>query len=725
VFRTYEPTRDRLVAVKVFRLDIVPEQAQALAEALSRATQASLFHPSIVEPIASGVEGTVAYRAEEYVAAESLDVAMRHYAPAPIAKGLPFITQLAGAIDFARAAGVGHGGLHPRDIFVTPDEARATGFGVVEALERVGIRAPIRRPYTAPERIDGAAWSTAADVFSLAAIAFELLTGRRPAGTGAQIGALPDGPHRDGLHAVLARAMEADPSQRFPNALAFAGALESASRGEAVPAPAPAPAVPLSALPTPAAVAPAPPPPPASPAPAPAIAAAAAPAIVTPPSPTPGEFTVEEALDPMHAALADDIAAERDADEADVAERTLFDEPDHTVVHPSRLFQPAPEMVSLRDADVDAESMADLGEDSAVAPTTGTGDRFADDFVEEQQADAEIRRPLEEVSETVPPIARDVHVPGYGAASAVPLRSPGLEGSMFAAEPDPEPLEIERSRMPILPIALASVLCLLVGFGAGYFMRPDRLVPAATDTPQTAAVPPGAQPATSSPAPAVPGAAAADKPGQYTEQKVTPPSPVAESPRSAPPTEGVRRLPPRTAATAPARPAATTGRLIVQSTPSRASVTINGTWRGRTPLTLDGLSFGTYVVRVVQPGYRTAREEITLNARDTSRTLTTRLELDPQTAPRAGTGQAAAPAPPPPATASESFTGSIYVDSRPRGANVLVDGKSVGQTPLSVPDVRIGSHVVRIEMAGKKPWTATTRVAAGSIARVTGSLEDR
>ena len=166
VFRTYEPTRDRLVAVKVFRLDIVPEQAQLLADALSRATQASLLHPSIVEPIASGVEGTLAYRAEEYVAAESLDVAMRHYAPASIEKALPFITQLAGAIDFARAANIGHGGLHPRDIFVTPDEARATGFGVVEALEEVGIRAPIRRPYSAPERIEGRSRCRGARLFS-------------------------------------------------------------------------------------------------------------------------------------------------------------------------------------------------------------------------------------------------------------------------------------------------------------------------------------------------------------------------------------------------------------------------------------------------------------------------------------------------------------------------------------------------------------------------------
>jgi len=248
VFRTYEPTRDRLVAVKVFRLDIVPEQAQALATALGKAASASLFHPSIVEPIAAGVEGTLAYRAEEYVAAESLDVAMRHYAPATIDKALPFITQLAGAIDFARAAGVGHGALHPRDIFMTPDDARATGFGVIEALEEAGVRAPVRRPYTAPERIEGKAWGTPADVFSLAAITFELLTARRPAGTGTLIGALPDGGQSAALRAVLARAMHDEPSQRYTSALAFAAALESAGRGHVEPA---AMALPAVVLPPP------------------------------------------------------------------------------------------------------------------------------------------------------------------------------------------------------------------------------------------------------------------------------------------------------------------------------------------------------------------------------------------------------------------------------------------------------------------------------------------
>jgi len=622
VFRTYEPTRDRLVAVKVFRLDIVPEQAQALSLALNRATESSLFHPSIVEPIASGMEGTVAYRAEEYVAAESLDVAMRHYAPASLDKALPFIAQLAGAIDFARAAGVGHGGLHPRDIFVTPDEARATGFGVVEALEEVGIRAPTRRPYAAPERMNGTKWSTPADVFSLAAIAFELLTSRRPSGTGAKIGSLPEGKHTSAIHAVLARAMDDDPAQRFPTALALAAALEAAGHGKPV-------------------------------------------AVIAVPEGREGDEGNEgaegaeapepvEPVEPLATAIDDDIAAERDLDEADHEERRLFDDA-------LPIDEPEAE-------DVKAE-------------------RFVDEFVVEREAAAEDRRPLDAVHETIVPVA--------------------AEASMFSAGEYEPP---ETSRPSILPFALVLIVGLLIGFGGGYWTR-DRLAstqPAAPAT-QTATTPSGA--------------ATSERPGQFSEQKVTPPTttaavpPVTGSPSARPPSVPEERAP--AAATRP--PAPTRGRLVVRSTPSRAGVTINGSWRGRTPVTLDDLAFGRYAIRVVLPGYAVVREDITLNAGNASEEFSARLERTAPPAPAAPAApRAAAPEP-----AAESFTGTLYVDSRPRGATVFLDGQAIGQTPLSRPDVPIGSHIVRFEMAGKKTWSTSTRVVAGQTARVTGSLEDR
>src|SRR5688500_15662668 len=140
VFRTYEPERDRLIAVKAFRIDLLPEQAALLDAELARITSIGLSHPGIVQPLPAGIEGHLPYLAQEYVAAESLDIAMKHYAPAAPARVMPFLRGLAGAIDAAAAAGIFHGALHPRDVFVTTDEARATGFGIVQAIENIGFR---------------------------------------------------------------------------------------------------------------------------------------------------------------------------------------------------------------------------------------------------------------------------------------------------------------------------------------------------------------------------------------------------------------------------------------------------------------------------------------------------------------------------------------------------------------------------------------------------------
>jgi hypothetical protein len=67
--------------------------------------------------------------------------------------------------------------------------------------------------------------------------------------------------------------------------------------------------------------------------------------------------------------------------------------------------------------------------------------------------------------------------------------------------------------------------------------------------------------------------------------------------------------------------------------------------------------------------------------------------------------------------------GTLQVASRPAGAQVFLDGVLVGRTPLVVSDVKRGSHRVRIELAGHRPWTTSVNVEPGARVRVGASLE--
>jgi hypothetical protein len=690
VFRTYEPARDRLVAVKVFRLDVTPEQARTLADELAHAADAGLFHPSIVDPIAAGVEGTVAYRAEEYVAAESLDVAIRHYAPATLDKALPFLTQLAGAIDFARTSGIGHGALHLRDVFVTPDEARASGFGIVEALERTGLRAPVRRPYSAPERIAGSAWSTSADVFSLAVIAYELLTGRRPSGTGEQIAPLagPEiGPHAGVIRSVLARAMDDDPARRYQTALGFASALEVAAHSGAI---------------TEGDM---------------GLAGGAIPVMPLPPS-----ARAAEPID-VQTAPGSDIPAAADVKPPLVSSAAA---PAPSANAPDDEEAPYDDVTIERDED--AAHHALLGQmDDAAAPTL-----FDDADDDERLADLAIDEPAVvandsawEYEEVSAPAARG---PQAGDFHTSPPPAASRHSTLLGDEPFAQTSD-ERARIAVLPIALGLLVGLLIGFALGYVAAGRyRTAPAAASAPADAP----ATAATSPSAPASPPPSSLPSGRAYSEQAVTPPRTAAAPTGDVPPVPGDEpsraTAPPPAPSAAPAEPAP--GGLVVRSTPSGAGVTVNGKWRGRTPLTLDALPFGPYAVRVVQPGYTSAPEDVTLDASDPARTLSIAMKRavappsTSRTPARGATGRAVAgPEPRRPAVTRSRFAGTIYVDSNPRGARVLIDGRSMGTTPASIPDIPIGSHVIRLELTDHRTWTTATRVTAGEETRVTGSLE--
>jgi len=76
------------------------------------------------------------------------------------------------------------------------------------------------------------------------------------------------------------------------------------------------------------------------------------------------------------------------------------------------------------------------------------------------------------------------------------------------------------------------------------------------------------------------------------------------------------------------------------------------------------------------------------------------------------------PAPEPP-----SGPAAMRVDSLPAGAQVFVDGRSVGYTPMVVGALVPGTHSIRMQMPGYRPWVSAVTLAPGARERVAASLE--
>jgi PEGA domain-containing protein len=69
-----------------------------------------------------------------------------------------------------------------------------------------------------------------------------------------------------------------------------------------------------------------------------------------------------------------------------------------------------------------------------------------------------------------------------------------------------------------------------------------------------------------------------------------------------------------------------------------------------------------------------------------------------------------------------TFHGSLAVSSRPSGAQVFLNGRSAGRTPLVLNDQAAGSRAVQVALEGYRPWSSVVQIVTGSETRLDATL---
>jgi serine/threonine protein kinase len=244
VYKGYDATLDRVVALKVLPADFLHDAT--FADRLRREAQlwSRLDHPSIVPVFYSGVEGDHPFLAMKFLSGGPLSARIR-LGPIPVEQGLAILRPIASALDYAHAAGIVHRDVKPANVLLTEDGgAYLTDFGIARALAEsrgaTGGSGIVGTPgYMAPEQSRSPRPDPRSDVYSLGCLAYEMLTGRPPFQGDTPVDVMlqhilevPTPPRSwvpglpESMEKAVLKAMAKDPAQRWPQAGVFVQALE-------------------------------------------------------------------------------------------------------------------------------------------------------------------------------------------------------------------------------------------------------------------------------------------------------------------------------------------------------------------------------------------------------------------------------------------------------------------------------------------------------------------
>ena len=245
VYRCYHAQLERTGAVKVLQ-GLSPDSDSVARFRREAQAIAHMRHPNIVNVFDFGEYEGTPYMIVEFVEGGSLSNVVKS---GPIERKvmLEYLRGIASALDYAHSRGIIHRDVKPANVLLAADNSPILAdFGLAKLMESSSIKSVTgvttgTPAYMAPEQVTGSQVGPASDRYSLAVMAYEMLTGFLPFDQGgvlevlyAQVHRTPDPPSARSsklgtlVDAVVMRGLAKDPAARWPSCDAFVKALEEA-----------------------------------------------------------------------------------------------------------------------------------------------------------------------------------------------------------------------------------------------------------------------------------------------------------------------------------------------------------------------------------------------------------------------------------------------------------------------------------------------------------------
>ena len=243
VYRGHDLLLGRDVAIKILRPQFAADPSFRARFEREAEAAAGFAHPNIVDIYDVGEEHATPYIVMAFVDGLTLKAIIEREGPFHPDDVAALLLQVGAALDYAHERGYVHRDVKPQNVLVdAAGVARVVDFGIAKGLAdadltEVGVGLGTVH-YLSPEQASGLMATPASDVYSVGVVAFEMLTGRLPFAGDSPIGValrhVHDAPPRPSsfdrsippaVDAIVLRALDKNPTRRFPSAGALAAGM--------------------------------------------------------------------------------------------------------------------------------------------------------------------------------------------------------------------------------------------------------------------------------------------------------------------------------------------------------------------------------------------------------------------------------------------------------------------------------------------------------------------